>query len=94
MIESERRHCYTRDGGARRDRWLYSRDGSEGEEGTGEDGGRNRAGGGEGKSDIPEGGGGGGSRGKPKRERGERSRLGEERRLCAGLKAPFPSPDV
>lgn len=32
-------------------------------------------------SDIPEGGGGGGSRGKPKRERGERSRL--EKRLRA-----------
>lgn len=33
-----------------------------------------------GESDIPEGGGGGGSRGKPKRERGERSRLEERLR--------------
>lgn len=39
-----------------------------------------RAGGGGGESDIPEGGGGGGSRGKPKRERGERSRLEERLR--------------
>lgn len=35
---------------------------------------------GEGESDIPEGGGGGGSRGKPKRERGERSGLKERLR--------------
>lgn len=50
-----------------------------------------RAAGEGGESDIPEGGGGGGSRGKPKRERGERSRL--EERLRA-LRHRSHLPDV
>lgn len=56
-----------------------------------EDGVEERAAGEGGESDIPEGGGGGGSRGKPKRERGERSRL--EERLRA-LRHRSHLPDV
>lgn len=48
--------------------------------------------GGEGESDIPEGGGGGGSRGKPKRERGERSRL-EERLRALRHRSHLPTCD-
>lgn len=47
---------------------------------------------GEGVSDIPEGGGGGGSRGKPKRERGERSRL-EERLRALRHRSHLPTCD-
>lgn len=46
----------------------------------------------EGESDIPEGGGGGGSRGKPKRERGERSRL-EERLRALRHRSHLPTCD-
>lgn len=75
---------------------MYSRDGSEGEEGAGEDGGRNRA--------VVE------EKGRAtflkaaaavvlvgnhrERERREISSRGGEEVVSAGLRAPFPSPDV